>query len=425
MLVVWAVYILSISTVLVALAWPAERALRRRKKATRFLWASAFLGSVLSPILGGVLVSVRDLFLAERIELARTLGTPNPAALYTAEDVLRDSSVAGIGINALFLGFWLATAAIAAGWIWLSRRSAKTISTSWRPTTWRGHSVYRSQATGPCVAGFIRPRLVIPDWVDSLTERQQELVLQHELEHVRVWDPRLSQIFLGLICLMPWNLPLIVAYRRLRLAIEIDCDRRVVGQSASLREYGEALLEAQSQFPRYGLGFFQQSELEHRIRSLSGQHSGWRLLEDGLVVFGAMTALAAFLLVPIPRMEVLGLKTVLGRSTPKPTPYDVPPTVLNTEAFETQFLRLQALARGRDLDRTQVTFLLHITDSGIVDRALLGISSGDREIDFLARRIVVNTKWDPALKDGIPTDVWVNFNRLRWNQNSGRAPLPP
>lgn len=425
MLVVWAAYILSISTVLVALAWLWERTLRRRKRITRFVWAGAVVGSILSPLLGGILITTRDYLLARNLDLARAVGTPDPTVLYSLGDVLANTRIFGLHVDVVFLIGWMAMASCAAIWIWLSKRTVTTLSASWAQERWRGQPVYVSKNVGPCVVGFLQSRLVVPEWVGSLTERQQDLILEHELQHLRAWDPRLSQLFLGLICLMPWNLPLLIAYRRLRLAIEIDCDHRVVEQTGSVREYGKTLLEAQSKVPRHALGLLRRSELEHRIRSLTGEHSGWVYLQDGLVIFGATAALLAFLLLPVPRTEVFGLKTILGSATPQPLPYDVRPQLVSTESFQQQRSELQALARERNTDSGKVTFLLHITNEGIVSRAILGISSGDVEVDELAREIALATDWKPARKDGHVTDVWLNFRRLRWAQAPRQPNRPP
>ena len=43
--------------------------------------------------------------------------------------------------------------------------------------------------------------------------------------------------------LLPWNLPVWWQLRRLRLAIEVDCDARVVRRGGDLRQYASLLIE--------------------------------------------------------------------------------------------------------------------------------------------------------------------------------------
>jgi hypothetical protein len=68
------------------------------------------------------------------------------------------------------------------------------------------------------------------------------MVLRHEQEHIAAHDPLLFVLALFLIALVPWNLPLGWQLRRLRFAIEVDCDARVVKPGLDPAAYGETLL---------------------------------------------------------------------------------------------------------------------------------------------------------------------------------------
>lgn len=425
MLIIWATYVLAISTLLVAAAWVGERVLQSRRRATRFVWAAAFVGSFLSPVLGGLFVAVRDRLVVESETVARLLGPPTPARLDAVTEVLRDVSVAGLGVDALFLALWVLLSGAAFLWFWRSKRSLVELAGSWRPSTWQGEPVLVSDDMGPSVVGFLSPRLVIPTWVAQLSKVQQELVLEHELEHLRMWDPRFSQLSLVLVCLMPWNLPLVAAYRRLRLAIEIDCDRRVVRRKGRLRTYGRTLLQAHSQVPAHGLGFLRRSELEQRIRCLVGGPSRWVRLYDGLAVFGTAAAVLAFALLPLPRASVFGFQTVMGAATPHPVSFDEPPELLSDDMVREGARDLARLTRRLDVPVTRVTLFVRITEDGAVDQVYPGISAGNRAVDALARRVAYRTRWRPAREDGRPKSVWVHFDRLEWGAAvSGSPPTP-
>jgi hypothetical protein len=69
------------------------------------------------------------------------------------------------------------------------------------------------------------------------------LVIAHELEHASSGDPLLAFAGTCAVVLMPWNVPLWWQLARLRLAIELDCDARVVARRTECAlTYGRLLL---------------------------------------------------------------------------------------------------------------------------------------------------------------------------------------
>ncbi|HEU0298591.1 MAG TPA: M56 family metallopeptidase, partial [Longimicrobium sp.] len=89
-----------------------------------------------------------------------------------------------------------------------------------------------------------RSRIVLPEWVVRDAEPGvRALLLEHEREHLRAGDPRLLALGLGAVALMPWNPAAWWQLRRLRLAVEMDCDARVLARRADVRTYGALLLE--------------------------------------------------------------------------------------------------------------------------------------------------------------------------------------
>jgi len=69
------------------------------------------------------------------------------------------------------------------------------------------------------------------------------MVIAHELSHVEAGDQKLLAAALLVLLCMPWNVPLWWQLRRLRRAIEVDCDARVLKEGHSAADYGEVLLE--------------------------------------------------------------------------------------------------------------------------------------------------------------------------------------
>jgi beta-lactamase regulating signal transducer with metallopeptidase domain len=129
-----------------------------------------------------------------------------------------------------------------------------------------------SPSVGPIVIGVVRPEIVVPRWLLRRTTDEQRLAVAHEQEHLRARDPIvLSMGWLGVIA-MPWNPAVWYMLSRLRLAIELDCDARVLRRGAPARAYGSLLIEvAQNASPLTlsALGLADESsQLYQRILAL-------------------------------------------------------------------------------------------------------------------------------------------------------------
>lgn len=109
-----------------------------------------------------------------------------------------------------------------------------------------GHPVLITGAIGPAVAGLRSPVVFVPQWVLALDEPSQRLLMAHEMEHVRKRDT--AMLFAGALgaALVPWNPMVWWMVRRLRLAVEQDCDARVLARYPEVRRYADLLLMAAS-----------------------------------------------------------------------------------------------------------------------------------------------------------------------------------
>ena len=123
--------------------------------------------------------------------------------------------------------------------LWLRLRMA---ARRWRREKINGQEVWVTETLGPAVYGFIRPIILMPQWVLDGPDAARAVVLAHEEEHVAARDPRLLLLGLLLVAIAPWNVPLWWQLRRLRFAIEVDCDARVLSRGTETRAYGEVLL---------------------------------------------------------------------------------------------------------------------------------------------------------------------------------------
>ncbi|MCC7597345.1 hypothetical protein IGS61_07595 [Janthinobacterium sp. FW305-129] len=203
----WLLCSMALALLLAAGAWRAEPVLQRRGRATRWLWLAAIAASAIVPLawLPGVLKAMP----AEQAQLK--------------------------------LGWFMASAGmltlLALRSVWLLSHQRR-----WQKTSLLGTLVYLSGGIGPCVAGLLRPRIVMPVWLQLIPPQQQALLLAHEQCRLAARDPQLLALAYALILIMPWNLPLWWQLHRLRFAIEVDCDARMLAHGHALRDYATVLL---------------------------------------------------------------------------------------------------------------------------------------------------------------------------------------
>jgi TonB family protein len=136
---------------------------------------------------------------------------------------------------------------------------------------------------------------------------------------VRAGDGRLLLTALLLLCAAPWNAALWWEWRRLRQAVETDCDRRVLRSQPDVRRYGTLLLEVANRTRRHALPMAAFAEprsfLERRLRMMTNREArnraGWIAALAGALVLTPALLLA----LPAPRpVGVAGVKALFGRT---------------------------------------------------------------------------------------------------------------
>lgn len=238
----WMLYCLAVGLLLALAALATERAMRAFALPQRWVWASAMVLMLALPAAARWMPRAAPSAPAAPAaggEGTRMRLADLPAA--AAESAPR-IDVAGLD-GPLAIG-WMglsaaALLALAAGWAVLERRRR-----GWKAVEVDGVPVLLSPSTGPAVIGLFRSRIVLPRWVVAdASDDVRALLLEHEQEHLRAGDPRLLAVGLAAVALMPWNPAAWWQLRRLRLAVEVDCDARVLARRADVRAYGTLLLE--------------------------------------------------------------------------------------------------------------------------------------------------------------------------------------
>jgi bla regulator protein BlaR1 len=295
----WMEYAISVSLVLAIAALCAEHLARRRHAASRWYWLIAITTSLLIPTaMSSISIKVPQVLnspVPEKVVALRQVTSAHfspftwidvpmaPSRLETMDAVLKRGW--GAASLAMFLLLFVST---------ISLRSKKR---KWETGTVAGTPVYLSENIGPAVVGLIRPRIVVPVWLTQSSLAQQSAVISHEKSHIAAGDPQLLAISLCLIVLMPWNFPLWWQLRRLRCAIEIDCDARVLKGGHDFATYGETLIavgERQSRYIGSVAGMSEsRSFLERRLRIMTRKAVKPRLITAVFLVCSS-TALVVF-----------------------------------------------------------------------------------------------------------------------------------
>jgi len=167
---------------------------------------------------------------------------------------------ASVGLATFYAVLW--------GWLRIAARH-------WRRERIGGQDVWVTEALGPAVYGFIKPIILMPKWALDAPSNARAFVLAHEQEHIAARDPGWLLIGMLFVVIAPWNVPLWWQLRRLRFAIEVDCDARVLGRGADAKDYGEVLLAigARRTFAPVGAIALTEpaSQLLRRIRIMTTQ----------------------------------------------------------------------------------------------------------------------------------------------------------
>ena len=169
-----------------------------------------------------------------------------------------------------------------------------------------GSRVRISSDLGPAVVGVWRPEIVLPRWVFDRTARERWLVVEHERQHVVSRDPLLLAIGWLVAALLPWHPAVWWMLARLRLAVELDCDARVLRGAGATRSYGRLLIElaGRSGGSRVGLTALttSSSRLERRLIAMTFRPG--RFVPARLAALGgvAVTALLAAGWVTLPSL---------------------------------------------------------------------------------------------------------------------------
>ncbi|MBC7843226.1 MAG: hypothetical protein H7099_12975 [Gemmatimonadaceae bacterium] len=314
----WMAQLALLGTLLAVAALGAESALKVARRQTRWVWVVAMgmtvaLGAIAPTRLATAPTSSRVLDMTAMPPYATIVARPvgfmtsmlgswNEATAWLANTVQRAwsawHSVMPEGIERWLLITWaIASIVVLAAFLAVHIRYQRR-RTHWPLGDVLGTTVRIARDTGPAVIGVTSAEIVLPQWLLTRDSAEQRLVLEHELEHVRRHDPLLLALAQVVVVLMPWHPAVWWMTSRLRLAIELDCDRRVLQRGASARDYGTLLIDLTDHRTGFGAALpafsCTPSNLERRLVAMTPKRLKYpiaRVLATG--AFASLAMLAA------------------------------------------------------------------------------------------------------------------------------------
>ena len=257
MMTLWMIYAILVAALVAIGALAVERALRIARLPARWIWAAAIPLAIGLTMRAPLPEASPTFALAVTPSPPRIQGRDAPAwrAILGARieraaewlDVSRSARALGASAVArvddrFAVAVWLALTT-GLGFIFFGVHTRFVAARRrWPRADLHGQTVHISSHVGPAAIGVVNPGIVVPQWLLSRPESDQRLALAHESEHLRARDPQLLVAACLAVVLFPWNPALWFVVARLRLAIEVDCDRRVLRRGAPAAAYGSLLV---------------------------------------------------------------------------------------------------------------------------------------------------------------------------------------
>ena len=270
-MIAWMLYAALVAVLVAGGALAFERLLASIGRPRRFVWLAALALAVVIPLAGRT---------REPTAPAVQEATAAVTSLVNGEPVMdRGNEVRTLPVpEGVQSGRIAALAWGAASLTVLGVLGAVLLTVAWRRRRWEcrrvaGPLVYVSRGFGPALVGLLTPRVVVPAWVLQREPAARDAIIRHEEEHARARD-HLTLLCGGLVAaLFPWSPAIWWMCRRLRAAVELDCDARVLASGIAVADYGDVLFNAGAR-SRGWWGFapamgHPESLLERRLKMMS------------------------------------------------------------------------------------------------------------------------------------------------------------
>ena len=317
MIALWIAYAFMISALLSGVALGTERALRLYGRSARWVWAVVIAAGIATPLTIRFAPVLFDQ--AEAASVAPAAPSFGPVLLDPLVMAFTRPAPSLERLDTPLMGLWaLMTLALlgllTGGAVRLARQRK-----AWTRRPLEGDPVLISENFGPALVGLRRPEIVLPEWTLEMAPGDLHLVMLHEREHQKARDTHLLTAGLFALLAMPWNVPLWWQFRRLRAAVEVDCDARVLSGGVSGAEYGALLLRMGQRIGGMGLAAAAMTEpkslLEGRIKMITQGKPRGRFARAAVALGLAVTILAVACETPTPSVVQDELEEVAALAT--------------------------------------------------------------------------------------------------------------
>jgi TonB family protein len=307
----WMLYSTLVALLVGAAAWTLERALHSRWVGLRWLWVGSIAASCVIPSMAWLQVAPAPSVNENEVlwpDVSPSLAehTPtSPVQPFWLADILATARIRVTALTELpprldpwAMRMWAFLTLGVVGALGGSFVSLRRSRRKWASKHIDGRDIFVSEEMGPAIVGVVKPDIVLPSWALELPRQDRELVLRHEEEHQRAGDLQLLYASMVLLALLPWNAALWWQVRRLRMAVELDCDRRVLTKARELRRYASLLIEMGRRGTVTRLGALAlaqpQSFLERRIRTMIGPRNPRTARKAVCAIVASLLTLAAY-----------------------------------------------------------------------------------------------------------------------------------
>jgi TonB-dependent SusC/RagA subfamily outer membrane receptor len=311
------VYGLAVGLLIVVGARAAESLARSAGLPVRWIWFGAMIATLilsLTASLRGARTARLPIYATAHVKTIAPLATPAPPTLLArvgtvfgdAQQPLNDalarttraaSTVVSARVLRGAIAAWALMGLALLGIFFVVQRRMRRARRAWPLTDVAGARVRLSPTVGPLVAGVIRPEIVVPRWVLERRANEQQMVVAHEAEHVRAHDPALLGVACIALAAMPWNPALWYMFSRLRLAVELDCDARVLRAGSAPGSYGALLIDVAERASLIRLSALaladDTSHLYQRILAMKPERARFGMARGGVAASLALVALLA------------------------------------------------------------------------------------------------------------------------------------
>jgi beta-lactamase regulating signal transducer with metallopeptidase domain len=312
------VYLLVVGTLIALAARVSEGFLRLAQRPVRVAWAGGLLLLVVLAAWSPFRIAPPPTAIAAVTAVAPDGAAPRPVArgvlnlltvsLTAARNAIADAPDRLIavgrtrvpaGVSNVLAGLWALMSLsliilLLAAYVRFRRSVARLPITHMH-----GEVVHVSPKAGPAVVGIVRPAIVVPHWLLEASNDAQQATVAHEREHLAARDPLLLLTGCAVVALLPWHPAAWWMLARLRLAVEMDCDRRVLAfHGVARRAYGSALIDIAARCARLPAGVpalvEHTTQLERRLLAMTPAPMPFRRVRSlSLGAIALLTAAAA------------------------------------------------------------------------------------------------------------------------------------